>query len=312
MPFLSISGTGIEITLSSALFSLLAPIITCSVIPKDDLYLGIAAMALFLLCFWQIYTFKEVPYSSLLQQQPARFPSIIKNPEDDDNLLEDIPEWTWFEITVAAMAACSVIVSIGAILISTSRIVLLAGVAAIIIPPYAAFQEQKITECKEMEKEIETKDQEMSNLRFELERLDRKSEDFNTNVAKIEDLKEVLEHISEMKNASLDSLEEQIKKSQQILESIQVNKLSDILTNVFDILLADDKDGDMILSDDEIDEIIETIEGLNNVDINDEKAKRMVIDAGRGINAVVQLIKDMLDNDPTTGNVNKDEIFHYK
>jgi len=76
-------------------------------------------------------------------------------------------------------------------------------------------------------------------------------------------------------------------------------------------MLADDTDGDMSLSDSEIDNIIKTCEGLNKVDIDDEKAKRMIIDAGRGIDAVIGLIKDMLDNDPTTGSVDKDEIIHY-
>jgi len=151
----------------------------------------------------------------------------------------------------------------------------------------------------------------MNNLNYENERLEVKAEDFEKNVTKIEGLKDVIEDISKMKNTSLGFLEEQLKQSQQIIDSIQVDKLSSILANVFDIMLADDTDGDMSLSDSEIDNIIKTCEGLNKVDIDDEKAKRMIIDAGRGIDAVIGLIKDMLDNDPTTGSVDKDEIIHY-
>jgi len=163
MPFLSISGTGIKIVLSSPL-----TILTCSVIPKDDIYLGMTTMALLLLCFLQIYAFKEVPYSSLSQQKPAQTPRLravfetggiykhysgssntsFKNPEDDDDLFEDIPDWTWLEITITGLAAVTVVASIGAVLISTSRIVLVNGLVALLIPPYSAFQEQKITECK--------------------------------------------------------------------------------------------------------------------------------------------------------------------
>jgi len=238
MPFLSISGTGIKIVLSSPL-----TILTCSVIPKDDIYLGMTTMALLLLCFLQIYAFKEVPYSSLSQQKPAQTPRLravfetggiykhysgssntsFKNPEDDDDLFEDIPDWTWLEITITGLAAVTVVASIGAVLISTSRIVLVNGLVALLIPPYSAFQEQKITECKAIEKDIERKDREMNNLNYENERLEVKAEDFEKNVTKIEGLKDVIEDISKMKNTSLGFLEEQLKQSQQIIDSIQVS-----------------------------------------------------------------------------------------
>ena len=82
-----------------------------------------------------------------------------------------------------------------------------------------------------------------------------------------------------------------------------------ILNNVFDALIACDKDGDVKLTDDEIDDLIHGIEGINKVDINDELSKRMIIDAGRDINAVMKLVKDVLDDDPTTGSVTREHVF---
>ena len=57
----------------------------------------------------------------------------------------------------------------------------------------------------------------------------------------------------------------------------------------------------MSLSDDEIDHLIKKIENINNVEIDDKMAKKMIIDAGRGTEAVMALLKDVLDDDPNTG-----------
>ena len=52
-----------------------------------------------------------------------------------------------------------------------------------------------------------------------------------------------------------------------------------------------------MLSDSEIDILIKSVEGIESVDIKDELAKRMIIDAGRGIDAVMKLIKNSFNGD---------------
>ncbi len=71
------------------------------------------------------------------------------NPEDDDEYLIDIPPWTTREVFVAALATCAVTLSIIIVLLPfLNPFVMVTGILGIIIPPYSALQEQKITDCR--------------------------------------------------------------------------------------------------------------------------------------------------------------------
>ena len=100
------------------------------------------------------------------------------NPEDDDEYLKKLPEWTMWELTVAGVASGSgkkpwyskiyfiiwpfcnlfsflpfnhiiVVTSVFALVIAgINPFIYAVAIAGILIPPYSAFQEQKITDCK--------------------------------------------------------------------------------------------------------------------------------------------------------------------
>jgi len=297
MPFPIVGDTGLIITLSPTIYSYLDQIFTFTGIP-NNLHLGMITTTLLLLCCWQLFR-KQKQGVALI------------NPEDDDNLLEKIPTWTALEITITILAAVTLLVSIATILISPSRVVLITGVIGFLVPPYSAFQEQKVTECEDMKERLETREQEMNNLKNENERLNKVMSDYEKCKINLEHLPNIFEDIRKMECASLNLLEEQLEQSQQILEEMKNNKLDIILNNVFDALIACDKDGDVKLTDDEIDDLIHGIEGINKVDINDELSKRMIIDAGRDINAVMKLVKDVLDDNPNTGAYDRDKLIRF-
>merc|ERR1712192_123174 len=152
-----------------------------------------------------------------------------------------------------------------------------------------------------MKERLETREQEMNNLKHENERLEQVMKNYEKSKANLQHLPDVFEDIRKMDCASLNVLEEQLEESKQILKGMKDNKLQLVLNNVFDTLIACDKDGDVYLSDDEIDHLIKSIEQINKIDINDELTKRMIIDSGRSIDAVMKLAKDVLDDSPETG-----------
>lgn len=115
-----------------------------------------------------------------------------------------------------------------------------------------------------------------------------------------------------MENVSLESLEEQLKESEQILDKMEINKLDVVLSNIFDVVVASDKNADNLLQDDEIESLIKKIEGINNVEINDAVAKKLIIESGRGTDAVMELLKNLLDDDPTTGPQLSQRVFSFR
>ena len=69
-------------------------------------------------------------------------------PEDDDKELQEIPHWTWREAVVATLAGSTSLLSLFSMITLPNPLVYLSSVTGIILPPYSAFLEQKITECQ--------------------------------------------------------------------------------------------------------------------------------------------------------------------
>jgi hypothetical protein len=96
------------------------------------------------------------------------------------------------------------------------------------------------------------------------------------------------------------TLEKQLDQSKTNLALLQKNRTAEIIDNMFDIMLALDKDQDFHLSDEEIDTVTKKIEQIEGIEIQDELFKQKIIDAGRNMDAVLKLMNDLLDDDPTT------------
>jgi len=106
------------------------------------------------------------------------------DPEANDVILGDIPPWTTSEIFVTAMATVTTATAMVSMAISANPFVLISGAVGVLVPPYVAFQQQKITDCKEMEKTNAVMDRELNNLKHENERLEVENKKLETSVAK--------------------------------------------------------------------------------------------------------------------------------
>ena len=93
-----------------------------------------------------------------------------------------------------------------------------------------------------------------------------------------------LDAVREVEGKGLDELEQQLQQSRQIFNSMQDNLMADILQNLISVVLECDKDGDMVLSDEEIDNIILKMEGMNGVDLKEDLLREALVQNGRSLN----------------------------
>jgi hypothetical protein len=117
-----------------------------------------------------------------------------------------------------------------------------------------------------------------------------------------------LDTINSAQVTSLDALENQLEESKEVLNKMKLNVRGEILGNLFDVILANDVDGNDILSDEEIDALIVSMEHLNGVDFNDELVKQTIIDKGRSIDAIMELVQNLLKEDVSE----RQKYFHVK
>jgi hypothetical protein len=92
-----------------------------------------------------------------------------------------------------------------------------------------------------------------------------------------------LDIIQSVQGQSLDELEKQLEESREILSTMKDDLAGDILQNIISVVLAADDNGDNVLSDAEIDEVVRNIEGLQGVDLPDAKLKQLIIGKGRSV-----------------------------
>ena len=72
-----------------------------------------------------------------------------------------------------------------------------------------------------------------------------------------------------------------MEESRQILSTMKDDLAGNILQNIITVVLAADENGDNLLSDTEIDVVVRNIEGLQGVDLPNEKLKQLIIGKGR-------------------------------
>jgi hypothetical protein len=139
----------------------------------------------------------------------------------------------------------------------------------------------------QMEEEIQF----MSN---ENDRLQEQLNAIQESVSKLHSLEETLESIQALQGASVTKLVEQVAESREILARMHENKQAVVLQNLMTLLLATDADADMIMSDQEINDLIHNLEGLHGVQLKEDLIRQVILDQGRSISAVMAVAKEAL------------------
>lgn len=219
------------------------------------------------------------------------------DPEDDDEYLKKLPEWTAREMVISGVAGASVVSSVAALIIAgINPIIYMTAIAGIVIPPYSALQEQKITDCKAMKETNMAMEREMQNLKYNNDRLKAENDEIENSVKRLQDMQDAYSECQSMEKLSLAKLESQLNASKSALARMDASSSNEILDNIFDIIIAVDADESSSLEDNEIDTFITKLEGIMGLEIKDGALKKKIIENGRNIDSIISLLKDLLDN----------------
>jgi len=113
-------------------------------------------------------------------------------------------------------------------------------------------------------------------------------------------MKSAYEECQKMDKISLTKLESQLQTSKRSFLQMEINRTNEIVDNIFDVIINADQDDNWTLDDKEIETLIENIEGIVGVEVADELLKKMIIENGRDLDSILNVIKGLLDGDPTT------------
>ena len=110
-------------------------------------------------------------------------------------------------------------------------------------------------------------------------------------------MKQTLTTVQATEGQSLDELEQQLITSKEILNTMQDNLMADIMQTLITVVVTCNKDGDLVLGDDEITAVVKKMETLQNMEFKEDVLRAKLVSEGRSLNAILHVCKNLLDND---------------
>jgi hypothetical protein len=110
-------------------------------------------------------------------------------------------------------------------------------------------------------------------------------------------LEQTLEDVKTLNIASLDEIQTHLEESKQVLREMARNRKAELLHNLVTVALAMDKDGNRILSNEEIDEIVVTTKSIQGVRLRENVLRRTIIDYGRSVAGVMEVARNLVKED---------------
>lgn len=169
-----------------------------------------------------------------------------------------------------------------------------------VLTPYSVIQQRKLTQLEALYQTNEFLEQEVSQLEKENLRLSQASQQLQEQVLNLQTMQETLEALDSMQTSSMDELEQQLKTSQEILQSMDLNWKTEVLQNIIVMIASSDRNQDMTLADDEIDELLDRLESIHGIQLQHEQIRSLIIQQGRDIRAVMELCRQVMSDDENT------------
>jgi len=216
-------------------------------------------------------------------------------PPTDRGVLKPIKETTAMERVAGIVAGIAVATSLAAIIIEQSAIVILAGLLSCAMGPYAYWQQTRLTDIKALQETHEAIQVEVDRLHAENERLSTSIEELSATVGRLEDVQLALDTISKTEGKSISVFSEQVEKNKEILKNMKANLKGTVMQNLLSVVMASDKDKDMVVDKEEIDTLMKRIEGIGGVQVREDKFRAAF--AGNSVSSLMNIVSNLLRDD---------------
>jgi len=202
-----------------------------------------------------------------------------------------------------------VFASVAAIFISGSVVVYVAGALSMVIAPYAVFQQRQLTDIESLQATHDRMHSEVSRLHEENLRLKNNVEELEGTVMRLEDVEGAINMLTETQGLSVQEFSKQVEDNRQILAKMQNNLKTSVLQNLLTVIMRCDTDGDFTVKEEELEGLLKRLKSITGVRVREESFRNLVAQSNGNIDAVMEMIKDVMDADNPNGKQNENPIF---
>lgn len=214
---------------------------------------------------------------------------------------------TPMEMLAAGTAVAAVATSVAAMALNPLGPVIIAGSLSSAIGPYAYYQQTQLKDIRAMEETHLAFKEEVDRLHKENARLNAVVGELSNTIGKLEDVEQALDVITQMQGQSVEAFAEQVKDNQNILDQMQMTLKANVLQNLLQVVIRSDKDGNMQIEEDEIDDLSARMNKINGVTVRRTLFKERILSDSDGsgcLEGVMNIIKNLMNE-----NDGEDAIF---
>jgi hypothetical protein len=222
-------------------------------------------------------------------------PNLPPEPVVGQGFLKPIPETTPVERVAGGVAGVAVITAIVAMVIEQSAIVIVGGILSIIVGPYCYYQQTRLTDIRTLQETKDAVTAEVDRLAKENKRLVQSIDDMTGSVDRLQEIDQALAVLTETQGQTVDAFAKQVEDNKKILQQMRGNLKANILQNLLSVILRSDTDGDFVIGEPEIQDLIRRIQNISGVSIHEDRFRETI--QGKSVNAVMEIVKNLLRND---------------
>lgn len=221
--------------------------------------------------------------------------------------LGHVKQSTGMEKMTGLVGAASVGASVTSIILTGGTTVLIAGLLACFVGPYAYWQQTQMTDIVALKETHAALEREVNFLAAENTRLAQNVERLAGAVDRLADVEDALDVMTQTQGQSVDAFMEQVEENKEILKSMQKNLKASILQNLLSVVMGSDTDGDFMLDDDEVEQLVSHMKSINGCEVNEKKLREVIKEKGGAVDAIVDVIREVVNE----GGGGPDAIFTF-
>lgn len=207
------------------------------------------------------------------------------------------PKTTIPEIMAAIIGSTAILTSLWAALVLQSFLVLVASVISSVSGVYLFWQQKQWTAmqaleevCAALSSHLHTLQQSNLSLNVECDKLQR-------SLQTLVDLEQTAAFLNCTEGFAVEQFSQQIRTHKCVLKSLESNVHAVVLQNLLSVILCSDANSDMIISEEELDDMVQGISQIPGIAFDEERLRKTFLN--QSVGAIMELVREFLLHDDT-------------
>jgi len=197
------------------------------------------------------------------------------------------------------IVACSM-----AMTIYSSPLIQAACSISIILSVYGLDQRRRLDRMDTLRAALNKVRAEVNRMMTENDKLTHENNKLEAEANRVKDMENRLNGILSSQGKDVAAFVSKVKENQAVLDEIKGCMKAQVSQDIVTVLMNADRDEDCIIDPEEVKGLLFRLRAFDGLDVNEDKFRFLLEKKGNSIDAVVGLVKDLMDDEP-----NDDTVF---